>query len=59
MSRKNRRDKVRHTPTVEHVPETSLVSTFAENIGVELKNTNELMNWIVFGSEQKFYEVTK
>lgn len=28
---------------------SGIVTTFSEKIGVSLKNTSDLMNWIVFG----------
>lgn len=34
---------------------TGLVSTLSDKVGVEMKNSNDLMNWIIFGKENKFY----
>lgn len=51
MSKRHRigRDNVRHEKQVEKGA-GALVSSFSENIGVELRSTNDLMNWIIFGN---------
>ncbi len=55
MSRKHGRDKVRHEKPHEKEPRGSIVASFSEKINVDLKSTNDLMNWIYFGEDKKFY----
>lgn len=43
------RDNVRHEkPQAKSAG--AFVSSFSENIGVELNSTTDLMNWIIFGN---------
>lgn len=51
MSKKHRmgRDNVRHEKP-EEKGAGALVSSFSENIGQELRSTDDLMNWIIFGN---------
>lgn len=52
MSKKHRtgRDNVKRSqPNVEKGA-GALVSSFSENIGQELRSTDDLMNWIIFGN---------
>ena len=51
MSKRHRnRDNVRHENKQVEKGAGALVSSFSENIGQELRSTDDLMNWIVFGN---------
>ena len=37
----------------------SLISTFGERVDRPMKTANDLMNWIVFGDNERFYKPNK
>jgi len=56
MSRhKNRNRTVQVEVARPEIREGGIISTFAENMSLDLKSTNDLMNWIIFGEEKKFH----
>lgn len=48
MSRRHKHGKVENTPKPT-TGNSSFVSTFGASVGEELKNPDDLMNWIIFG----------
>lgn len=55
MSRKHKRNHPEIAkPTVES---STLVTTFGSKVGVEMKTTNDLMNWIIFGDATRTFNV--
>lgn len=52
---KKRRNEVQ-APDIEKVFKSSLVGSFSERVGVPMKNTHELMNWIIFGDPKTQFD---
>jgi hypothetical protein len=50
------RDKVKHVNQHEVTPGSSLVSTFADSKNLDIKNTKDLMNWIIFGDTKTSFD---
>jgi len=56
MTRRKNRNRVPQTEIARpEIREGGFVSTFAENKNLDLKSTNDLMNWIIFGEDKKFH----
>lgn len=57
MSRKNRRNKVKQVEIArpQNTPEGSLIASFAAKVDQPLRNSNDLMNYIIFGDPKKTF----
>lgn len=52
--KKNRRHHEQPKPQREE--RNAFVSTFGDRVGTEMRTTNDLMNWLIFGdTKQRYY----
>jgi len=60
MSRKNRRNRERRPEVKQETGRevflrSGIAATFGEKVGVDMRSTDDLMNWLIFGDDKHYY----